>query len=37
MHFDNTTDPKVRAAILRSHQERGKIIGELVRWMLKRN
>ena len=37
MFFDNTTDPKARKAITRAHEERGKIIGELIRWALNKN
>lgn len=37
MFFDNTTNPKTRAAIARAHRERGKIIPELIRWMLNKN
>lgn len=29
MFFDNTTNPATRHAILRAHQERGKILPEL--------
>jgi hypothetical protein len=32
MFFDNTTDPRTRAAIERAHAERGKILPEL--WAL---
>lgn len=37
MFFDNTTDPKVRAAIHRAHRERGKIMGEVWNWVLRRS
>ena len=29
MFFDNTTNPRTRAAIARAHAERGKILGEV--------
>lgn len=37
MFFDNTTDPKTRAAIQRAHQERGKILREVLSWMLRKD
>jgi len=33
MHFDNTTDRATRDAIVRAHVERGKILGEVWRFL----
>jgi len=33
MFFDNTTDTRTRHAIIRAHQERGKILGEVWSWL----
>ena len=37
MFFDNTTSAQTRNAIARAHEERGKIIGEFIRWVLNKN
>ena len=37
MFFDNTTSTETRNAIARAHQERGKIVGEIFRWVLNRH
>ncbi len=37
MFFDNTTDRQTQDAISRAHNERGKILGEVWRWMTGRN
>lgn len=37
MHFDNTTSPAARDAILRAHEERGKILGEIWNYLTGRH
>ena len=36
MFFDNTTDRRTHDAIVRAHNERGKILGEVWHWLIGR-